>query len=309
MDFKAFNYVIKVAEKKNFTKAAEELYISQPSLSQFISSLEIELNAKLFDRSITPLELTKAGEIYVNYGKMIIKQYNKMLSEINELENLNKGSIKIAASNFKCSYIMPTIISKFNKCYPDINIILFEQNKINGETLVENDEVDFALVTTPLKKPEIFNSQFICQENILLGLPPEHPYNKNYTNIEFENEEIPKVDLKIFKDDKFILLTKNQKMYKIAQELCKCAGFRPQVILQTPLLTTSYSLMKEGVGLAFIPSTLLKKINKEDRKFIYLIDNFFPKREIVLIYKKNLKLSVFKNIFIEFIKNMYKENI
>ncbi len=303
IDFKAFYYIFKIAEKKNFTKAAAELYISQPSLSQFVSSLESELDIKLFDRSKTPLELTPAGEIYIEYGKKIIDTYNDLTSKLVELNNSEKGSIKIAASNFRCSCIMPSIISKFNKSFPDISLILFEQNKINGESLIENEDVDFAIVTTPLKNSNLFNSFLICEEEIVLAVPPDYSFNVKYKDMNFNISNLPKVDLKNFKDDNFILLTKNQKMYKLAIELCKKAGFIPKVILQTPLLTTSYSLMKAGIGIAFIPSTLLDQA--ETYKYIYSIDHFSPKRQVLLIYKKSLNPSYVQKMFIEFLEESY----
>ena len=305
MEFRPFDYVLKVAEKRNFTKAASELYISQPSLSQYISSIESELGIKLFDRSTSPLQLTPAGEIYITYAKSILNTYASMLQDLSKINQKQQGTIKIALSNFRCSCVIPNIISNFKKLYPNVNLILLEQNFSTGKALVESEEADFAVVTSPIDNPDLFDSYFICNEKILLALPPEHPFNKKQKK--FSKKPSP-VDLSQFREDNFVLLTQNQKMYKLAIELCKKSGFFPKIALQTPLMISSYSLMKAGVGLAFIPDTLLKVLDDGENFCAYSISPFYPNRDVLLIRKRSLTPTSLQQSFIDYIKTYSKQN-
>ena len=135
-------YVYEIYKEKSFSKAAQNLYISQPSLSARIKKIEQQIGAPIFDRSTTPLRMTEVGEAYISAAEKIFQIEQDMENYINDLNTLKSGSITIGASNLFAAYILPPIITKFKKCFPDINIRLTEGNTTQLEELLCNNTVD-----------------------------------------------------------------------------------------------------------------------------------------------------------------------
>ena len=302
--FKEFEYVLKVAQEKNFTKAAAKLYISQPSLSQYINRVEEELGGvKLFDRSSPILQLTPAGEIYVNYAQRIMQMYDEMCSNISEIDSSLTGVIKVGVSNYMASFLMPKIIAAFKSEYPTIQIEMLENEKISGEDMTDNGETDFAITSTPIKNEDHFDKYFICNEDIYLLVPPDSKLNEGYSDA----GGYPEIEMTSLKDERFVFLSKNQKMSSVGIELCKQAGFIPKIVIRTPLMITSYQLAMAGVGCAFIPSTFFDNFKDQEKRYIYRISPAFPSRKRYMIRKKTFRPSPVDLCFINMLEN-YKYN-
>ena len=110
-------YVLTLAEEKSFSKAAQKLYVTQPSLSQFIKNLEKELRVPIFDRSTSPIRLTPAGEAFVNAARKIKAIEDELNQQIADLTNLNTGDLRIGTSPFRASCLLPKSIAKFQELY------------------------------------------------------------------------------------------------------------------------------------------------------------------------------------------------
>lgn len=300
MDLKEFQYVMKVASTKNISKAAAELYVSQPALSQYISNVETGLGVKLFDRSTYPISLTQAGEIYVANAKAITDIYENMLHMMDEIKQTKKGKITIAASNFRAFCIFPRLAAGFNKLYPWVEVELHEAERVNYENVVRNGEVDFAIFPGAPADPRKFDSYYLCKDEIYVVLPPNHPYN-----LEHAKENSPanplSIDLSILKDDKFILLSKNQEMYHNAINFCAQFGFVPKIQMQTPLLLTCYSMCMSGLGCTFMYSSFLDAIDSSEFGYAYRIAPIYPKNDVFIIKDKRITSDQNMNLFVEYV--------
>ena len=128
-------YVYEVYKERSFTKAAQNLYISQPSLSARIKKIEEIIGEPLFDRSTTPLQLTEVGKVYIEAAEEITQIEQRVENYINDLAGLKTGNLAVGASTLFAAYVVPSLITQFNQKFPDVHIQLIEGNTAELEEM------------------------------------------------------------------------------------------------------------------------------------------------------------------------------
>ena len=129
-------YVYEVYKERSFTKAAQNLYISQPSLSARIKKIEEIIGEPLFDRSTTPLQLTEVGKVYIEAAEEITQIEQRVENYINDLAGLKTGNLAVGASTLFAAYVVPSLITQFNQKFPDVHIQLIEGNTAELEEML-----------------------------------------------------------------------------------------------------------------------------------------------------------------------------
>lgn len=137
---------ISVAENLNFSKAAQELFISQPAVTKHIKELENKVSTTLFERKGNKVFLTKAGKLMYRHLKIIQGQYNELSYELGQLNNDFKGNLVIGASSTISQYVIPAVIAAFHYKYPKVNVRLLNGNSFEMEQKLLDNAVDIALV-------------------------------------------------------------------------------------------------------------------------------------------------------------------
>ena len=168
MEIRQFMYVSMAAECGSFTKAAEKLFITQPALSSYISKLEEELGVRLFDRSVTPLGLTYAGEKYLAYARDILRQADGLEREIRDISNHLAGRLRLGFPSERIVYMLPLILPEFQKRYPGIRV---ETMTGSGKRLMEAllaGDADFILLPV-WKKHRGVAQRRISEEELVLA--------------------------------------------------------------------------------------------------------------------------------------------
>lgn len=249
MDFKQFEYVLAVAEEKSFSKAAKKLYISQPSLSQYINRIETNLGVVLFDRTTTPLTLTYEGEIYRDTALNILNLLEKMRQKYDDINNLELGKLNIGLTPSKANSLLPLILPCFKKKYPKIELTLTEASSLILEDLISKDLVDICLMNLPIKSSCI-EYKPILTEKILIAAP----ISFKYTN-DCADDMFPKINIKDIKNEQFILLRPGQRIRQISDTVFSNAGFKPNILLETGSIETSMRLSAAGMGFSFVPES------------------------------------------------------
>ncbi|SHI57130.1 LysR family transcriptional regulator [Desulfosporosinus lacus] len=164
---------VTVAELKNFSRAAEELYLSQPSVSLQIRNLENELGSKLINRSPKHLELTQSGEILYSLAKQILQLYEKAKQDINELTTTVTGSLKVGASYTIGEYILPFALAEFAAQFPNVDIDASIANTVEITQAVRSNHLDLALVEGEVNHPDL-DIQALMDDEIILVVPNQH---------------------------------------------------------------------------------------------------------------------------------------
>lgn len=179
-----------VAENLSFSKAANELFISQPAVTKHIKELESKLNSTLFERKGNKIYLTKAGEITYGYLKRIMQQYEELDFELGQMNNTFKGTLRIGASSTISQYILPKVIADFHRRYPEIELFIYNGNSLEMEQKLVNNEIEVALVENDSSHANIKYSHFFDDE-IVAVTGSQSIYSKLNTISLLDLQQIP----------------------------------------------------------------------------------------------------------------------
>ena len=176
-----------VAENLSFSKAANELFISQPAVTKHIKELESRLNSALFERKGNKVYLTKAGKMTYDYLKKIKQQYEELEFELGRMNDTFKGTLRIGASSTISQYIIPKVIALFHKRYPKIELFLFNGNSFEMEQKLLENEIEIALVENDSSQSNIKYIDFIDDEIVAVtGSQSVYAKLKSISLIDFQ---------------------------------------------------------------------------------------------------------------------------
>ena len=157
-----------VAENLSFSKAAEEMFISQPAVTKHIKELESRLNSTLFERKGNRIHLTKAGKVNYEFLKKIQQQYEELEFELGRLNDTFKGTLRLGASSTISQYVIPEIIAAFYKRYPSINLHLYSGNSVDIQKKLISEDIDLALVENNSSLSELKYIDFLEDELVVV---------------------------------------------------------------------------------------------------------------------------------------------
>ena len=299
MEFRQLKYVLTVAEERSFSNAAKKLYIAQPSLSQFIAKLEHQLGVQLFDRTISPLRLTYAGELYIEMSKKILDLKSQLSNQMDDIAELKKGRITIGISPFRSTYTLPHILPLFHERFPGIEVILAEGTMDELEKFALRGTTDFSIMNLPIKE-NLFDYEPITTEEILIALPPRHPLSQSLRK---KKDLQPQIALANLREDPFILLKPGQRLRQSAMDLCWQAGFKPHIALESKSIEAAYALVATGMGVTFVVDTLANQ--RPNGSLCCSIAGLKPTRSIVIAYRQGRYLSKASKEFIVVAKDIF----
>ncbi|MDY2629706.1 MAG: LysR family transcriptional regulator [Lachnospiraceae bacterium] len=261
-----YEYIYEVYKTGSISRAAENLYITQPALSMSIRRIENSIGMALFDRSRHPLVLTEAGELYIHKIREIKQLEETLASQINDLNQLKTGSIKIGGSNYVNSRILPDIVTAFNRKYPGINISLTEHSSAVLARMLKDRELD---ITFNCDEKLIlgFERYPAFYDHVLLAVPfsyplPEHvrKYALNAADVlqnRHLSDDCPILDPSEFSNLDYIILTEGNNLRNRSLSFFHFAGFDPHIKLSVSQLSTAYALAKSGFGASLISDRMV----------------------------------------------------
>ena len=293
--FHSMHYVYEVYKERSFSKAAANLYISQPSLSAAVKKVEEKIGAPLFDRSVSPIQLTECGEHYIRSVEEIMDIQNRFENYLNDLNELKTGQLSIGGSNLFASYILPPMIARFTRKYPLVRIHLTEADTPQLMELLSRWALD--LVIDNCQFPEsVYHPHFLADETLLLSVPIAFPSNQRLSRFLLTQKDIlegrhldpsfPCVSLREFRLEPFIFLRSGNDTRSRAEKICQMEGFSPNVILKLDQQVTAFNICRYGMGITFVGDTLIRHIANVDECCFYKLDNPQTKRSIVFYHKQ-----------------------
>jgi DNA-binding transcriptional LysR family regulator len=299
MQLRDIQYVIAAAESGSFSKAAEAIYVTQPTLSQAIQRLEEELGEKLFVREKNPISLTYAGKLFLEDGYKVDQIINTIPKKMSDIQNLRRGRLDIGISQFYGKYYFAKIIPQFQKKYPGIELHITEEISAVLEDKILNGKLDFCIFSLPILSERIIY-ETIFEEEIMFAVPRDHPLNTSVTAQ--EGDDIQAIDLALFAKDDFIMIKPGQRMHIIGMDLCKQAGFTPHIIFETRNTETANVFIANGMGVGFIPASVRAVTPVKDRPVYFHLKSLPTTRCFVVAYSNNNYLSEAAKAFIAFAK-------
>lgn len=295
MELRQLQYTLQIAEEKNFSRAADKLHIAQPSLSQQLSKLEQELGVKLFQRNTSTVELTYAGSSFIEHAQRIMDAVAELRQEMDDISQLRAGRVVIGSMPITGSHLLPYVLPAFKQNYPDIRVTLLEDTSLNLEKLTAGGSTDLSLLSLPLQEPTLSYVP-IGEEIIDLAVPPDH----RLTNIPGIREQ--GVPLEELRDEAFIVLKKGQGFRKLTVDLCRSAGFEPNVVFESNNMETVQSLVAAGMGITLVPRFIARAKRSELIPAYLPLTQPVPSRTLVIAYRKGRYLSKAAEAFIDTFK-------
>lgn len=306
-------YVYEVYKERSFTKAAQNLYISQPSLSARIKKIEEIIGEPLFDRSTTPLQLTEVGKVYIEAAEEITQIEQRVENYINDLAGLKTGNLAVGASTLLAAYVVPSLITQFNQKFPDVHIQLIEGNTGELEEMLGSNALDFVIDNYHYDSI-LYNKELYCEENILLAVPKHFAVNeelgmyqlsyKNIKNKNYLNQKYPAVPLGKFADLPFIMLTQGNDTRTRGDRLCRNVGFKPNIVLEFNQQSTAYMASSTQLGATFISDILVSQLPTFENLVYYKLDGEEAKRKVFFYYKTHKYKT---RVMEEFVRMMHEQ--
>ncbi|MDW7660593.1 MAG: LysR family transcriptional regulator [Bacillota bacterium] len=299
MDIKAIEYVIKIAETKNISKAADELFISQPALSQSLKKIESDMGVSFFRRENNSLSITPAGEMFIKDGKKIVNLYGQIQKKMNDEKNGLFGEITVGSSPYYERVYLSRVIPHFHRMYPGITIRVVEDYREPLEELIVSRKIDLCIMSLPLSIPSI-DYYKLFTDRIVLATSYNHPFSKKQDEISANIIDVNA--LSRLKDENFIMYKQGRRIRSVGLDLCNQAGFSPTIIFESHNCETINSLIADGMGVGFLPFSLLENGNLAKIGRYFSVDSNISNRDFVLAYNKYAYLSNALKVFIEFFK-------
>jgi DNA-binding transcriptional LysR family regulator len=257
-----------VALEKNFTKAAKLIYLSQPTISKQIKILEENLGISLFNREKNKISLTENGKILLQYSERILALCEESCRSLVDLKNGERGTLKIGTSPIIGIYLMPKLLTLFNRSYPQINLkILINLTPITFKSII-NKQVDIAIVDdeTPNEFKKNLNLETFVEDEFKLIISKSHPFatKKNFLKDDLYHLNFLTLNsdssIKKFIDNVLVQNNVDTKQLKVIMQLNSIEGIKTAVSL--------------GLGAAFLSSSSIIKETEIQTIKILDIENF-----------------------------------
>lgn len=292
MDSKYLEYILAIAQNKNMTKAAKELYVSQSSLSQYLTKLEQELDTPLFFRAKNELTLTPAGQLYVEAARQIIQIQKQLYHNISALEN--KGQITVGVTSQFGLRVLSEIIPEFKKIYPEFSIEITETSLPALTKLLLDESIDLGIMAANQLAPFTDQSFSLQEEEVYFAIPAAHPYSLGN-----HSEILPISDfIKAFAEDNFLLSKKGSTLRTIADQIFSKYQFQPRAMCETNSIITTRAMVANGVGVTFIASSCAS--DRDLVRYYSLQPKIF--RYNLLVHRKSLVLHEPEQHFCNLVK-------
>ena len=236
---------VKTVECGSFTRAAGVLNYSQSGISRMIGDLEREWQVTLLERGKSGVRLTSEGTRLLPYAKRVCSEYEKLQAEVDEINGLKSGLIRIGTFSSVATHWLPNIIREFQKEYPGIDYELILGDYTEIETWIEEGRVDCGFLRLPARKE--LESVFLEQDRLLVVLPEGHPL-----------AALEKIPVSALCGEPFMLLEKGEKTE--VWEIFERNGFTPRVHFTTWDDYAIMSMVESGLGVSILPELILKRI-------------------------------------------------
>lgn len=295
MESRQLGYFLEVARHLSFSRAAESLNVTQPTLSKMVKNLEEELDVLLFDRTTKHMKLTDAGEIVFEEAQEIMRLMDNLSSKLSDMLKIKKGHIKIGLPPVIGALFFPKLIKDFRKYYPNIDLQLVEEGAKRIEKMVEEGSIDFGFAVLPVNA-NLFDSYPFVKSELKLIVPQGHPL-ANADN----------VSLKRLENESFLLMREDFALHDRILESCIQAGFTPNVIYESSQWDFISEMVANGHGVAILPEPLCRKLDSSVIKTVSIMDPKIP-WNLAIIWRKNKYLSYSTRELLHFIESNFSES-
>ena len=269
MELDQLRYFLQVARRGGFTKAAEDLMISQPALSRSIQKLEEELGQPVFERKTRSVSLTEAGLLLQARAQQVLALLEDTKAEITD--DGKSGRVRVGAIPTIAPYYLPEVLGGFSKAFPGANLVVQENTTDVLLKSCTQGEIDLAIVALPIPA-KYLEIQELFEEELLLVLPPTHPL-----------VDKPKIRISDVEPFPFVLLDEAHCLSDNIVSFCRQKSFQPVTVERTSQLTMVQELVSLSHGVSLIPE-MAQRRDQSDRRVYRSFVNPKPMRTIAVVW-------------------------
>lgn len=283
MTITQLKYVLAVAEHKNFTKAAQKTFVTQPTLSMQIQKLEEELEIQIFDRSKKPIELTSVGKKIVNQAHSIVNEAERMQDVVDQEKGFIGGEFKLGIIPTIMPTLLPMFLKNFSNRYPKVHLKIEELTTEEIISKLKDGHLDAAIVATPLSHEKI-KERVLYYEPFVAYIPENHRLSSK-TKIDSSDLDIEDI----------LLLEDGHCFRDGVINLCKTSKHNgsDKFQLQSGSFETLIKLSNEGLGMTLLPFLHTLDIPSDQNNKLHYFNEPSPAREVSIIYSKSeLKMQI-----------------
>ena len=287
MDVRGLEVFLSVAKHLNYTRAGEEVNLSQPSVSVRIRRLEDELGTKLFEQLGKKVSLTEAGLVLIPHARRVITAVENAQAAIDELLGLERGTLRIGASTTPGMYVVPQVIARFHDQYPKIEIHLGIKDTQQIEEAVIRNEFDFGFVGGHLAGDEVDVIPWVTDRLVLI-VAPDHPFAKK--------RSIKSDDLR---NEKFVLRERGSATRAAIGNRLEISGLEIDPVMELENPESVKKAVQSGLGMAFISRFAVEAELKTRSLIAIRVRGLRIDRELKIVYRRDKHLGRAAKAFIE----------
>ncbi|MDR2631513.1 MAG: LysR family transcriptional regulator [Spirochaetaceae bacterium] len=303
MTDRQLEYILAIAEQGNITAAAQKLNISQPSLSNVLAHVENTAGAKFFDRSLSPMPLTYAGELYVQTAKKILAAMDELRHQIDDIRDALTGRLNIGCGPYRSPLIIPVILPVLVKLHPGVQYKVTEDSSSVLEEQLLAGRLDVIFSVGKFKNPAITCTALAKEEMLLLS--PKDIRLPGTGRSGGKKAACPQVDLQKAGRVPFVLMKQGHQLRIIIDKIFADMRYVPNIILETGSWETCLRMVEAGIALTILPNAR-RDIDEERINKYHLKGNYY--QQIFLCYRKNAYFSKVMTEFIKIALSVFSEN-
>lgn len=286
MDFEQLRTFQQVCRLKSFSRAAEKLGVTQPAISAQIRSLEKEVGARLFDRDGGKVTFTAAGRLFEPFAEHCLQCQSHIFVAVNELYRSARGEVSVSASEATSLYVLPAVFAQYKKHYTRVNLNIVRAEHQRSLEAVLNRDVDFAVVSMPVKDPRLVVN-VIHRDDIVLAVAPAHPLGTRDIIKPDEMLQYP------------LLLLKQGRQRTLLNNFFDSFDAHPRVAMELDSSELLKRLICAELGMGFLPrANVLDDVHAGLLRTVS-VDGMRLHRELALIFRKDRTLSHAAQMFLE----------
>lgn len=286
MDFQQLKTFLEVWRQKSFSRAAEKLRITQPAVSAQIRSLEKEVGERLFDRKGGKVTFTAAGRVFEPFAEHVLGAQRHMLMMVAEQRHSARGEIAISAQESTSLYVLPEVFAQFKRHYPKVGLKITRAERSRTLEAVLNREVDFGVVSLPVKDPRLV-IETLHRDEVVLAAPKGHPMT---TLDKAEPADLAKHSF---------LMPKQGRQRELLLNMFRMHDVYPKKVMEVESGELIKRFIIAGLGIGFLPAINIAEERIAGTVEVISLEPITFFRDLGLIYLKDKPLTRATNGFLE----------
>lgn len=264
MTMMQLSYFVEVVKQRNFTRAAEKLFVSQSTLSKAIRTLENEFQAEFIVRRAKDLLITQDGLAFYEYATKMLNYYHAQTQALEQQLRCSGGSLALGLPPSAGTIYFSSLIYQFRQAYPETDLQITEITSKSIRDLVYNGALDLGVVIEPFSDPKFFR-QTVFRSEAVLVVPKQHPLAGKDS-----------VDFGALKGERMLMVSPDYMYYDVVLERCSTAGFVPNIVFESSQWDLLLEMIANNQGISILPKPLIDKLYADRVCQIHLKNPQFP---------------------------------